>query len=113
MPLYEYECKRGHKTELIAPMELRDAVTPKCDHCKCKTKRLPGGHGLLYFEEGRARVDQALGGPPITSDAERNRRMRRHGVSEGNGQPPKKIRDNPKSEAMKRFLDKGHKGGWV
>ncbi len=77
-------------------------------------QRLPGGTGLLWFEEGRARTIAAFGTKPVTSHAEHERLKRQHGVVEGgNNLPPGIARREPKTEAMRRFRSKDQKGRWI
>ena len=114
MPLYTFKCFKNHETDMIVDMKYRDSISPLCSVCERPTSRLHcQGKGLLYFEEGRARFDQGLGGAPITSPADRARRMRQQGVSEGNGVVPEAIRRNPKSAGMKRYLGNDKGNSWV
>ena len=116
MPLYEFACKDDShpRQEHFLNLASRDEWHPKCGFCDGVMKRLPGGHGLLYFEEGRGRVISAFGDKPVTSLAEEKRLMRQHGVVEGgNTLPPNIAKRAPKAEAMKRFRSKDHKGRWV
>jgi len=114
MPLYSFWCEQNHETEMFVDMAYRDSVSPLCDICQEPTKRGPGGHGLLWFEEGRGRVHSAFGDKPITSHAEHERLKRQHGlVDAGNNLPTNIGKREPKSEAMRRFRDKGQKGKWV
>src|SRR5688572_9879710 len=110
MPLYEYECQEGHREEHWFKVSERDKFGLYCAQCNDFTavlKRLPGGHGMLYFEEGRGRIHSGLSDKPITSPAQHARLMRQYGVVEaGNELPPGIKRKGPKSEAMKRHLDK-------
>lgn len=76
-------------------------------------KRLPGGHKMLYFEEGRARPNLALGGKPITSHADYQRRLRQAGATEAPGVVPASVARNPKSQAMKEYLSKDKRGRWL
>lgn len=113
MPLYTFTCPKGHETGMIVAVEMRDSISPLCDTCHKPAKRVHcEGQGLLFYEEGRARFDQGLGGPPITSPGDRARRMRLQGVSEGNGVVPNNIKRDPKSPAMQRYLSKD-RGKWL
>ena len=112
MPLYSWKCDCGHEESVWASIADRDAFKPEHD-CGGALRRLMGGRGLLYFEEGRARLDLGLGGKPITSLAEHKRRQRAAGVAESGNYVPKAIRDNPKSLGMKRRLEKDSKGRWI
>jgi hypothetical protein len=76
-------------------------------------QRLPGGTGLLYFEEGRGRLRSALSDKPITSHAEHERLKRSHGVSEAGNHVPANIRRNPRTKAMHDYLAKDQKGRWI
>jgi hypothetical protein len=114
MPIYEFECedcliKEDHFFEIPK----RD--TPVyCEGCGFMMKRLPGGHGMLYFEEGRGRVHIGLSDKPITSYAQRERLMRQMGVVEGNGTVPQSIlKAGPKSPAMQQYLSKDKRGRWL
>ena len=117
MPLYEFECPGcSYILERWFPINERD--TPV--YCACgqtspkhTMKRLPGGHKMLYFEEGRARSNIALGGKPITSHAEYQKRLRQEGAVEAPGVVPPSVAKNPKSLAMKRYLEKDKKGRWL
>ncbi len=116
MPLYEFACKDDShpRQEHFLDLDMRDAWRPKCGFCDRILKRLPGGHGLLFFEEGRGRMRSALSDKPITSHAEHQRLMRLHGVVEGgNTLPPGIAKREPKSEAMKRFRSKDQGGRWL
>jgi hypothetical protein len=111
MPIYEWLCEEcGHKESVICPIDSRDAFRPEHSH---KMKRLPGGTGMLYFEEGRGRMIQALSDKPITSEAERKRLARLNGVVECGNTVPESVRRDPKSIAMRRFVESDKKGRWV
>ena len=105
MPFYEWECDCGFRETVVCPVADRDGFRPEHD-CGGEMRRLVGGKGLLYFEEGRARSPGGMGGKPITSHGERQRRMRAAGVSECGDYVPPEIAANPKSEGMKRYLFK-------
>lgn len=111
MPLYEFECLDGHRQEHFLSMEERNSRFL----CSCgkKMRRLPGGHGLLYFEESRARTHIGLSDRPIASWRQHQRSMKAAGVDEMGDNIPKAIRDNPQSEGMKRHLEKDSKGRWI
>ena len=112
MPLYEWSCECGHLESVFAPVADRDGFRPE-HHCGQRMHRLIGGRGLLYFEEGRARVDQGLGGLPITSKREHERRMKAANVTESGDYLSKSVRDNPKSLAMQRYVEKDSKRRWI
>lgn len=76
-------------------------------------KRIPGGFGMLYFEEGRGRTHISLSDKPITSYAQQKRLMRVNGVVEGGDTVPPSVAKNPKSEGMKRFMEKDKGGRWL
>ena len=108
IPLYEWHCEEcGHTESVICPIADRDGFAPEHPH---EMKRLPGGTGMLYFEEGRPRYVDALGDKPITSESQRKRLARLNGVVECGNNVPESVKRNPKSIAMKRFLEKD-KGG--
>jgi len=113
MPLYEFLCLDcGEKQEHMLAVDKRDQ-TICCDACQSVMKRLPGGHKMLHFEEGRGRIHIGLGDKPITSYAQRDKIMRDHGLVEsGNTIPPSILKKGPASEGMKRFMEKGQKGKW-
>lgn len=118
MPLYEFECALGHRTEHWLSVEDRNGKIVFCEHpdhgpnFEPIMKRIPGGHAMLYFEEGRAR-QTSLSNKPITSYAEHKRLMREQGVSESGNTVPERIKRNPRTEGMKRFLSKDQKGKWI
>ena len=111
MPIYELEClKCGAKEEHFLEISNRDTAI-LC--CNAKMSRLPGGHGMLHFEEGRQRVHIGLSDKPISSYAEQRKLMRLRGATEtGNSVPTSILKAGDKSEAMKRHLSKDHKK-WV
>jgi len=74
--------------------------------------RLPGGKGLLYFEEGRTRYVEAFGQSVSSSEQER-KLMKQHGLTPAGRGVPAGVKANPKSEAMKRYLSKDQKGRWI
>ena len=116
MPLYEFECKddASHpRQEHWLTITGRNSLTVKCA-CGAGLQRVPGGHGLLYFEEGRGRIRTALSDKPITSKAQHERLMRQNGVVEaGNNLPPGIAKREPKTEAMRRFRSKDQGGKWL
>jgi hypothetical protein len=84
-----------------------------CEKCDWLMKRLPGGHGLLYFEEGRARQHDSLGDKPITSYAQQKREMRQRGLVETGDNVPPSVAKSPKSIGLKRHMEKDNKGRWL
>lgn|SRR3990167_4300464 len=112
MPLYEWGCDCGHRESVWASIVDRDGFRPEHD-CGGTQRRLPGGTGLLYFEEGRARLHSDLSDKPITSLSQHKRLMRQRGVVEMGDYVPKAVRDNPQSLGMKRRLEKDSKGRWI
>ena len=111
MPIYEWFCPTCEHTESVfCPIADRDGFRPEHPH---EMQRLPGGIGMLYFEEGRGRTIQALSDRPITSEAQRKRLARLQGVVECGNTVPESVRRNPKSIAMKRFMESDKKGRWV
>jgi hypothetical protein len=84
-----------------------------CEKCSSRLKRLPGGHKMLYFEEGRGRVHIGLSNKPITSYAQRNKMMRLRGATEGGNTVPASVARNPKSLGLKRFMESDKKGKWL
>jgi hypothetical protein len=115
MPLYEFRCANtAHPSqEHFLSIDARDQLRPPCTHCGEPMKRVPGGHGMLYFEEGRARLHRALSDKPISSYAEHKRLMRQHGVVECGNTVPKSVAKNPRSEGLKRFLGSDKGGRWL
>ena len=112
MPLYEWTCDTcGHRETVACRIDDRNAFRPEHDHAM---RRMIGGTGrMLYFEEGRPRLIQALGDKPITSEAQRARLARINGVTECGNTVPESVRRNPKSEAMQKFMGKDHGGRWI
>ena len=112
MPLYEWACDEcGHRETVICSVADRDGFSPEHKH---PMHREIGGTGrMLYFEEGRPRVIQALGDKPITSEAERARLARINGVVECGNTVPESVRRDPKSIAMKRFVESDKSGRWI
>ena len=110
MPLYEFECSDGHKRDHWLSVEERNSRF-LCD-CGKKMFRLPGGHGLLYFEEGRAR-HRDWADKPITSHAEHKKLMRLNGLVEtGDIVPPSIAKAGPKHPLMKEKAAGTQKGRW-
>lgn len=112
MPLYEWECECGHRESVHCSIADRDAFRPE-HNCGKFQRRLPGGHGMLYFEEGRARTHIGLSDKPITSLAQRRKLMKAAGVDEMGNNIPKEIRANPKNPKMKELVAGTQKGRWI
>lgn len=112
MPLYEWECECGYLESVIAPISDRDILRPEHD-CGKQMRRVISGRGLLYFEEGRGRVRDALSDKPITSPEQHKRLMKQRGVEESGNYLPKQVQDNPQSLGMKRYIEVDKKGRWV
>jgi hypothetical protein len=75
--------------------------------------RLPGGHGLLYFEEARAR-HRDWADRPITSHAQHERLKRINGMVEtGDIVPPSIAKAGPKHPLMKEKAAGTQKGRWL
>lgn len=112
MILYEWECTSGHREEHFGSMAERDRLKVICGQCGERMKRLIGGHGALYFEEGRARLHPTLSDRTISSPSEHARLMRQAGVVEGGNTVPPSVARNPKSEGLRRYMEKDQKGRW-
>jgi hypothetical protein len=67
-----------------------------------------GGHGMLFFEEGRGRDHQALSDRPITSYAQQKKYMKLNGLVEYDGVPPS-VAKNPKSIGLQRHMESDKK----
>lgn len=114
MPLYEFSCDNGHREEHWLEVHARDSRKGRKCGCGEELRRLPGGHGMLFFEEGRGRVHIGLSDKPITSYAQRAKLMKAAGVTECNGTvPPSILKAGAKSDAMKAYLAKDKKGRWL
>lgn len=110
--LYDWQCECGYRESTWASIANRDAIRP-VHVCGMSMHRLPGGRGMLYFEEGRARSIESLTDKPITSLKQHKKLMRDLGVSDSGEYLPKQVRDNPKSMGMQRYLEKDKKGRWI
>lgn len=110
--LYEFECRDcGARKEHWLSVEERDSRF-LCD-CGKKMFRLPGGHGLLYFEEGRAR-HRDWADKPITSHAQHERLMKLNGLVEtGDIVPPSIAKAGPKHPLMIEKAAGTQKGRWL
>src|SRR5262249_50807267 len=117
MPLYEFRCPLCTQIEEHW-LSIKDRNRPifcYAQGTRAQMKRLPGGKGMLYYEEGRARRIDSLSktGKPFTSYAQVEKAARAIGAVQTNEIPPS-IRNNPKSEGMKRYLNSGKsRGKWV
>lgn len=111
MPIFEYECRACEKRqEHFLSIAERNASFI-CD-CGKSMFRLPGGHGLLYFEEGRAR-HRDWADRPITSHAEHEKLKRLNGLVEvGDIVPPSIKKAGPKHILMKEKAAGTQKGRW-
>lgn len=114
MPIYEYLCEKCEKRQehFLAVAE-RDQIT-RCG-CGGKLFRLPGGRGLLYFEEGRPRK-RDWADKPITSHAEHQRLMKLNGLVEvGDIVPPSivKSKNGPQHPLMQEKAAGTQRGRWI
>ena len=112
MPLYEWECSCGHRESVWASIADRE-TRPEPHGCGGSFKRLPGGHGSLYFEEGRGRIHLGLSDKPITSKKQHENLMKENGITESGNYIPKKIRDNPIHPKMREAVGRDAKGRWL
>jgi hypothetical protein len=111
MPLYEFRDDNGHTEEHFLSIAERNSrvVCP----CGQEMFRLPGGHGLLYFEEGRGRR-RDFAEKPITSHAEHEKLKRLNGLVEvGDIVPPSIEKAGPKHPLMKEKAAGTQKGRWL
>src|SRR4051812_3423530 len=106
MPLFGFICLdcNGEEEHFLAT-DRRD-TTQICSKCMSPLKRLPGGHKMLHFEEGRGRVHIGLSDKPITSYAQQKKMMKDRGAVEGGNTVPKSVASNPKSIGLKEFMSK-------
>jgi putative FmdB family regulatory protein len=111
MPLYEFQCDCGQTQEHFLSIAERNSRVV-C-HCGQEMFRLPGGHGLLYFEEGRGRR-RDFAEKPITSHAEHENFKRLNGLVEvGDIVPPSIEKAGPKHPLMKEKAAGTQKGRWL
>jgi phage terminase large subunit GpA-like protein len=92
MPMLALACVNGHTDSqyLHAPAN-RGCETRLCPTCgESFAPALSVGRGLTYFEEGRARVIENLGGVTITSHAQHKRIMKERGVDLATSQTSRK-----------------------
>lgn len=116
--LWDYYCPgdytpQNHKPLVEEHFVTKDDEPVYCSKCRWLMKRLPGGHGMLYFEEGRPRTHEALGDKPITSLAQQKREMRQRGLVESGDTVPPSVAKNPKSIGLQRFMEKDKRGRWI
>ena len=110
MPLYEFQCDNGHKQEHF--LSIAERNTPFICECGKEMFRLPGGHGLLYFEEGRAR-HRDFSDKPITSHGQHERLKRQNGLVEtGDIVPPSIQKAGPKHPLMIEKAAGTQRGRW-
>jgi predicted nucleic acid-binding Zn ribbon protein len=80
--LWDYLCMRGHVFESLE--NSHDDAMAICPECQALgVKQIGGKNRLLYYEEGRARVDHHLGHDPvvITSERQHQKLMKEAGVT--------------------------------
>lgn len=84
MPLFAMQCLNGHQRDIYAHNVLERACRAIiCEAChNDMAPILSLGHGLTWFEEGRARLITNMGHEPvrITSHAQHAREMKRRGL---------------------------------
>jgi hypothetical protein len=82
MPILELRCPCGlSKDAYLSCWQEYGVLTHLCDVCGGTfAPALSVGRGLTYFEEGRARVIENLGGVAITSHEQHKRVMKQRGV---------------------------------
>lgn len=74
MPLYEYECQKGHKFNRF--LKLAEYNDPQTCECGCNAKRLISAPMIApMFEDYQSPID----GSPITSKKKRNEDLARNG----------------------------------
>jgi hypothetical protein len=112
LKIWDFACDQGHITERLTDDDERVILCPHCDKLN-SAQRLLGGHGMLYFEEGRARQQDSLGDKPITSYAQQKREMRQRGLVETGDNVPPSVAKSPKSIGLKRHMEKDNKGRWI
>ena len=97
MPIIEYRCDADHVDDRFFHRADQALDLLPCRNCASMAhKCLSLGSGLVYFEEGRARVITNLSDKPqvVRSTTEHNKLMKQHGVvNAGSG--------------------RGHPGSWV
>ena len=81
MPLIRVVCLQGHEEEQYLHTWKNMGCDGKVCHCgNTMAPAFSAGRGLTYFEEGRARYIENLGGVWITSHEQHKRVMRERGV---------------------------------
>jgi putative FmdB family regulatory protein len=55
MPIYEYECKNGHRFEAI--QKISDDPLTKCKECDAEASRIMSGAGFVLKGEGFSTTD--------------------------------------------------------
>lgn len=112
MPLYEFECSEcGARQEHWHEIKDRNA---EHRHCGSNMDRLPGGHKMLYFEEGRARTHWSMSDKPITSYAQQRKMMKAEGLVEAGAGIPERLaksKKGPVKPEMKEYMA-AQKGRW-
>ena len=81
MPLIAMQCLAAHAEDAYVHRLADLGVQTRI--CACGCSLAPGlsvGRGLTWFEEGRARVIEALGAQPITSHRQHEQAMKARGV---------------------------------
>jgi hypothetical protein len=80
--LHNYACFNGHEFEALE--DSKDDEWSECEECGLVAKRQIGGIGrMLWYEEGRSRMDYHLGHRPveITSERQHQKEMKKAGVA--------------------------------
>lgn len=81
MPLVKLACVNGHEAEQY--LHVGEDLGAQTRLCACGESLAPGlsvGRGLTFFEEGRARYIENLGGVTITSHEQHKRVCKARGV---------------------------------
>ena len=87
MPMLNLECLEGHTDEeFIHTWADKGCTTRICLCGNTLVSTLSVGRGLTYFEEGRARFIENLGGVWITSHEQHKRVMKERGVEPAIGE---------------------------
>ncbi len=120
MPLYEFKCPSCQRCEEhFFSIDKRN--TPVLCHNEAPfhphvMRRLMGGHGMLYFEEGRARTQLSLSDKPITSYAQHRKYMKASGLVEAGDTviPPRmKAKNGPKRKDFEELSSKKAGQRWL
>jgi hypothetical protein len=82
MPLYEYRCSRGHRSEHYSHTFEQALRIWDCDYCMRPALRVLSTPNMLqFFSESSPQTIEAIDPQrPITSPAEHNRLMKEHGL---------------------------------